>query len=166
VGSEEDPLLTSEASPHGPVSLRNLLTRDVVVASANYASIALVDMSFRALQPVFFSTPIALGGLGLDPPVIGTIISFFGILNGIVTVFFFARMTDYFGVKGVYLLGIAAAVPCFSLFPIINHLARNSIEHGGGLGTEVWVAVGLQVILSVLIFLCYGTSVSKKLDDL
>jgi hypothetical protein len=138
----------------------------VIVASANYALLALVDMSHRALQPVFFSTPIALGGLGLDPPVIGTVMSFFGILNGVITVFFFSRMTDYFGLKGVYLLGITAAVPCFSLHPIINHLARSSTERYGGLGTEVWVAVGLQVMMSVLVCLCYGTFVPKKLNDL
>jgi MFS family permease len=138
----------------------------VIVVCANFAILALVDMSFRALQPVFFSTPIALGGLGLDPPMIGTVMSFFGILNGLITVFFFSRMTDYLGVKGVYLMGITASMPCFILFPIINYLARNSMERSGELGTEVWVAVGLQVIMSVLVALCYGTSVSKQLNDL
>jgi MFS family permease len=123
-------------------------------------------MAHRALQPVFFSTPIALGGLGLDPSEIGTITSFFGILSGAITVFFFPRMMDYLGAKGLYLLGITAAVPCFSLYPIINHLARNSIERSGGLEIEVWVAVGLQVIMSVLVCMCYGTSVSKRLNDL
>jgi len=92
--------------------------------------------------------------------------SFFGILNGTFIVFFFSRMTDCFGVKGVYLMGVTAAVPCFSLFPIINHLARNSIERGGALGMEVWVAVGLQVAMSVLVCLCYGTSSPKKLNYL
>ena len=138
----------------------------MIVACANFAILALVDMSFRALQPVFFSTPIALGGLGLDPPMIGTVMSFFGILNGLITVFFFSRMTDYLGVKGVYLMGITASMPCFFLFPIINYLARNSMERSGELGTEVWIAVGLQVIMSVLVALCYGASVSKQLSDL
>jgi hypothetical protein len=92
--------------------------------------------------------------------------SSFGILYGIVNVFFFSWMADYFGVKGVYMLGITAAAPCFSLFPIINYLARNSIERSGGLGAEVWIAVGLQVIMSVLVCLCFCTSVSKKLNDL
>lgn len=135
----------------------------MVVASANYSSLALIDISFRALQPVFLSTPIALGGLGLDPPAIGIVMSFFGILNGVVTVFFFSRMTDHFGVKRVYLAGVTAGVPCFALFPIINHLARNSIERSGELGTEVWVAVGLQVAMAVLICMCYGMPISKKL---
>ena len=128
----------------------------------NYAFLALVDIAFRALQPLFLSTPIALGGLGLDPPAIGTVLSFFGILNGVFTVFFFSRMTDYFGVKGMYLIGITAAVPCFSLFPVINLLARNSIERSGELGTDVWVAVGLQTAASVLVCMCYGASVLKK----
>jgi len=140
------------------VPLRNLLTRDVIIATANWALIALVDISFRALQPVFLSTPVALGGLGLDPPAIGTILSFSGILNGVFTVFFFSRMTDYFGVKRVYMMGVSAAVPCFALFPIINYLARNSVERSGGLGLEVWAVVGLQVLMVVLNCVCYGTS--------
>ena len=109
------------------------------------------------------STPIALGGLGLDPPAIGTVMSFFGILNGVFAVFFLSRLTDYFGVKGVYLICMAASVPCFFLFPIINHLARNSIERSGGLEADVWVAVGLQVAMSVLLCMCYGKHVSKKM---
>ena len=132
----------------------------------NNSLLALVDIAFRALQPLFLSTPIEFGGLGLDPPMIGTVMSSFGILNGVFTIFYFSRMTDYFGVKRVYLLGVTAAVPCFLLFPIINHLARNSIERSGGLGLEVWVAVGLQVTMSVLVCLGYGAFVSKKMSYL
>jgi MFS family permease len=77
-----------------------------------------VDISFRTLQPLFLATPIELGGLGLDPPVIGTILSFFGLLQGAFNLFFFSRLVDYFGAKRVYLVAITAAVPCFSLFPV------------------------------------------------
>lgn len=168
--SEEDPLIAPETSPQDeskrPVPLRSLLTRDVLVASVNYAFLALVDISYRSLQPLFLSTPIAFGGLGLDPPVIGTVMSFYGILTGAFTVLFFSRLTDYFGVKRVYLTGITASVPCFSLFPIMNHLARNSVERTGGLGVEVWVAVALQVALSVLVSMCFGKHISKNLIHL
>ena len=121
-------------------------------------------MGFRTIQLLFLSTPVALGGLGLDPPMIGTIMSFYGVLYTILVAFFLSRLTDLFGVRGVHLVGVAAAVPCFSLFPIINLLARNSIEHSGGLGTGVWVAVGLQVVGGAVICLSYGTSASKRLD--
>ena len=50
-------------------------------------------MSFRALQPLFLSTPIAIGGLGFDPPTIGTVMSVYGTLNGVFTIFFFSRLT-------------------------------------------------------------------------
>lgn len=121
-----------------------------------------MDISFRTLQPLFLSTPIALGGLGLDPPVIGVVLSFFGVLNGIFTVFFFSRLTDCFGVKAVYVTGISASVPCYALFPVINHLARNSIKHSGELGIGVWIAVGLQVAMSVLVAMCFGKHISKR----
>ena len=166
--SEEDPLLTSGAPSQNelesPLPLRDLLTREVLVASVNYALLALVEISFRTMQPLFLSTPIAVGGLGLDPPIIGTVMSVYGILNGAFTMCFFSRLTDYFGAKWVYVMGISASVPCFSLYPVINHLARNSIQRSGELGMGVWVAVGLQVLLSVLVSgLCYGAHVSKHL---
>ena len=156
---EEDPLLTPEhAQPQDelekPVPLRGLLVRDVLIASANYALLAFVHISFSALQPVFLSTPIEFGGLGLDPAVIGTVVSCFGILIAVFTVLFFSWLTDYFGVKGVYLMGVSAAVPSFALFPVISHLARNST---GGLGVAVWVAVGAQLTLSAMVWLGYGT---------
>ena len=166
--SEEDPLLTDGTQTHDqlekPLPLRDLLTRDVLIASANYAFLALVDISFRALQPVFLSTPIELGGLGLDPPVIGTVIAFFSILNGLATVCLFSRLTDYFGAKKLYVMGTAATIPCFILFPVISYLARLSAEQSGGLGTEVWVAVFVQLVLSVIFYLGYGASVSYFLS--
>jgi len=82
--------------------------------------------------------------------------SFFGVLNGVFTVSFFSRISEYFGVKRMYMGGISAAVPCFLLFPIIGYLARNSMERSGELGIEVWIAVGLQVAISVVLCLSYG----------
>ena len=129
----------------------------MIVASANYSFLAIVEIAFRTLLPVFLSTPVALGGLGLDPPAIGTIMSLSGILNGMFTVFLFSRMTDYFGVKWMYLIGSIAAVPRSFLFPLMNYLARGSVEHGGGLRPAVWLVVGLQVFMAALNNLSYGT---------
>jgi MFS family permease len=141
-----------------PLPIRKLLIPKVLIASFNYALLALVDIAFRALQPLFLSTPVDDGGLGLSPPIIGSVLSYFGIINGVFQVFFFAKLIDKFGVRNVFVLGIVAAVPCFILFPISNLLARRA---GGELTFWVWSAIVMQVSLSVLISLCYGTFQSQ-----
>ncbi|KAF9048820.1 member of major facilitator superfamily multidrug-resistance, DHA1 sub-family [Panaeolus papilionaceus] len=134
-----------------PLPLRELLTWRVIIAAANYASLSLVDIAFRAVQPLFLSTPIHLGGLGLTPPTIGKILSVYGVLNGVFQVFFFARLHDYYGSKKVFMFGVGSAIPLFTLFPIINHLAVV-----GGYSRMVWAAVGAQTVLSICLSLSYG----------
>ncbi|KAG6906444.1 hypothetical protein DXG01_013927 [Tephrocybe rancida] len=127
-----------------PLPLRALLTPRVIIASGNYAVLSLVDIAFRAIHPLFLSTPIALGGLGLPPPIIGNILSLYGICNGIIQVFFFARIHDRFGSKKTFVGGLACAVPCFIAFPIISQMAKAE-----GLSTLVWAAVVLQTLGSI-----------------
>ncbi|KIM36642.1 hypothetical protein M413DRAFT_448986 [Hebeloma cylindrosporum] len=134
-----------------PLPLRALLTRRVIIAAGNYASLSLVDISFRAIQPLFFSTPIHLGGLGLPPPTIGNLLSIFGILNGVFQVFFFARINDHWGSKRVFFCGIASGIPVFASFPVINYLARHY-----GYSTTLWIAVGFQIVISLGLSLSYG----------
>jgi hypothetical protein len=132
----------------------------VLVASANYAFISIVDILFVVLHPLFLATPIELGGLGLDPPLIGTILASFAIVDGMFTLLFFSPLVDYFGVRKAYLIGITCIAPSFVLFPVIGYLARSSTERSGGLGAEVWFVVGVQVVLTVVFFVCYGTPIS------
>jgi hypothetical protein len=134
-----------------PLPLRALLTRRVIIAAGNYASLSLVDISFRAIQPLFLSTPIHLGGLGLPPSTIGTLLSIFGVFNGVFQVFFFAQMNDRWGSKRVFFWGIASGIPAFALFPVINYLARHQ-----GYSIMVWIAVGFQIVLSIILCLSFG----------
>jgi len=135
-----------------PVPLKYLLTsRRVVLAATNYAFLALVDIAFRALQPVFFSTPVELGGLGFPPSTIGNVLSAYGVLSGIFQVFFFARLHDRFGSKKVFIGGIASALPVFASFPVISYLARTQ-----GFTPLLWFALSCQTALSVLITVSYG----------
>jgi len=147
---EEDEL-TDVPDEEKPLPLRSLLTPRVVIAAANYACLSLVDIAFRAIQPVFFSTPIEDGGLGLSPAEIGNILSFFGILNGVFQIFFFAKINDRVGSKNIFIVGIASGLVLFPLFPFINRLAR--LE---GYSTALWMAVGVQVVISILTSLSYG----------
>ncbi|KAL0948630.1 hypothetical protein HGRIS_010437 [Hohenbuehelia grisea] len=133
------------------VPLRALMTRPVLIAAANYAFLSLVDISFRAILPLFCSTPIELGGLGLSPQIIGNILSSYGVMNGIFQLFFFARIHDRWGSKRTFIAGVSSAIPLFLLFPLINSIAR--VE---GLSMTVWLLVGLQTAISILVSVSYG----------
>ena len=134
-----------------PLPLRSLLTPRVLIAAGNYASVALVEMALRAIQPVFLSTPINLGGLGLPPPSIGTLLSGQGILNGLFQAFFFAQIHDRWGTKKTFIAGISSAIPAFIMFPVANALARTQ-----GYGIAVWTAIALQLILGVSLNMSFG----------
>ncbi|EGN95009.1 hypothetical protein SERLA73DRAFT_113718 [Serpula lacrymans var. lacrymans S7.3] len=143
----------SHSSPNDgtPLPLRALLTPQVLIAASTYATTSLMDIAFRTIQPVFFATPIALGGLGLTPPVIGKILASFGILNGLFQVFCFARLHAWLGTKGTYILGVVAAIPMMMTFPVISLLVQSQ-----GLNITVWFVIGLQVFLSVVLCISYG----------
>ena len=142
-----------------PLPLRNLLTPRVLIAAGNYASLSLVDIAFRAIQPVFLSTPIDLGGLGLPPSSIGTLLSVTGISNGIFQAFFFAQINDRWGSKNTFVAGIAAAIPAYLLFPVANALVRTQ-----GYSAAVWIVLGLQIISGISLNLSYGLHSPHKLQ--
>jgi MFS family permease len=134
-----------------PLPLSALMTPHVLIATLNYATLALFDIALRSLIPVFYATPVDMGGLGLDPPRIGNILAVFGIANGLFQVFFFARLHDRFGTKVVFTCGIASSVPTIIAFPIINMLSRTY-----GIGAILWLAVGLQLTISIALNMCYS----------
>ena len=137
-----------------PLPLRSLLTERVIIAAGNYAFLALVEITFRAIQPVFLSTPVALGGLGLSPSVIGNILSIYGIFNGIFQVFFFAKIIKRWGTKKTYLVGLAFALPGFALYPILSLLVRKE-----GMSTLVWALVIVHTIIPIGLSMSYGMPV-------
>jgi hypothetical protein len=135
-----------------PYPLRQLVTRRRVLLSVtNYATLSLVDISYRAIRPLFFSTPISSGGLGLDPPSIGEILAWFGIITGIFQVTCFARAHTLWGTKKLYVGGLCCAVPIFALFPVMNAMARVY-----GVGLAVYSAVALQIVFSLGLSSCLG----------
>ena len=134
-----------------PLPVRRLLIPQVIIAAGNYAFLAIVDITLRAIQPVFYSTPIELGGLGLDPQTIGLILSLYGIVNGATQIFLFSKIHDRFGTKRVYTVGIASVLPVFAMFPFINALAR--VE---GMSSTVWGMAIFQALLSIIINFSYG----------
>ncbi|KAF5392180.1 hypothetical protein D9757_001609 [Collybiopsis confluens] len=146
-------IMTELPDNEKPVPFRNLLTRRVLVAAGNYASLSLVDIMFRAIQPLYFSTPVELGGLGLPPSTIGNILAAFGLLNGIIQIFFFAKLHDRWGSKTTFTTGIALTIPVFACFPILTALVRAN----GSVTPLAWLVVGIQILFSLSISFSYGS---------
>jgi hypothetical protein len=124
-----------------------------LLSVTNYATLSLVEISYRAIQPLFLSTPINSGGLGLDPPSIGKILACLGILNGIFQVTCFARAHAICGTKTLFVGGLCCAVPVFALFPVMNAVARVY-----GVGLAVYSVVALQIVFSIAWNSCFGRS--------
>ncbi|KAH8105680.1 hypothetical protein DFH11DRAFT_1882865 [Phellopilus nigrolimitatus] len=103
--------------------LCSLLTRPLLSISA-YAPLFLLDIAYHALQPVFYSTPRALGGLGLEPHAISNALAVLGLSNGVFQAFCFPRMIKAWGVRKTYLVGIASAAPVFVCFPAMSAVVR------------------------------------------
>ncbi|KAH8986569.1 major facilitator superfamily domain-containing protein [Lactarius hatsudake] len=89
-----------EGLPEQPLPLRALLTRPVLTSVANYASLALLDIAAGALMALVWSTPIALGGLGLTPASIGLWLSAYGCASALFQLAFFPRLVARFWPRG------------------------------------------------------------------
>lgn len=145
------PITLGKTARSEPLPLKALLTPRVIISAGNYALLAVVDISYRTVLPVWMSTPIALGGLGLSPQAIGAILSVYGITNGTLQILTFSRAVDYLGARKIYVYGITAALPVFALMPITNLAAREE-----GLGATVWSLLALQCFISIATNFCYG----------
>ncbi|KAF8071652.1 member of major facilitator superfamily multidrug-resistance, DHA1 sub-family [Lyophyllum atratum] len=149
----EEPQPPAVSESERPKTLRELLIPRVLITAINYALLALVDIAFRALQPLFFSTPIELGGLGLSPSSIGKVLSLYGILNGSLQILFFAKIHDRWGAKKTFVMGMSTALPVFAAFPLMSYLAKTQ-----GLSPLVWTVAAVQTISSLGLNLAFGMS--------
>ena len=136
----------------GPPSMRKVLTRRVIIAVLNYALLSFIDIAYIAVEPVFYATDIANGGLGLSPAKIGLCMSIYGLLVGICQIFLFPTFHRWFGSKRLLIFTLVANFPIFALFPVINLSARHS-----GLSLTTWAAVGAQVCLCAFSDMSGGT---------
>ncbi|KAG1858686.1 MFS multidrug-resistance DHA1 sub-family [Suillus tomentosus] len=133
-----------------PLPLRALLTSKVLSATASYATTGLFQMGFFSILPVFYATPIELGGLSLDPPRIGALLAASGIIQGIFQLLFYARLNDCFGARAVLITGVSSGIPIVILFPVANALAR-----AYGIGMAVWLCVAVQLTLKTSLIVCF-----------
>ena len=145
--------------PQPQPSLRSILTPRVILCTVNYALLSLVDISFRCILPVFYSSPASLGGLEFSPQTIGICLSVFGVLNGVFLVSFFARLSDLFGPKRIFVGTLLGSLPMVACFPIMSALVKWRAAQGqSGIGGTVWALIVVQLALSMGMNMAFSAS--------
>ncbi|KAG2106606.1 major facilitator superfamily domain-containing protein [Suillus discolor] len=133
-----------------PLPLRALLTSKVLTVTASYATMGLFHMALSLILPVFYATPIELGGLSLDPPRIGALLAASSIIQGIFQLLLYARLHHHFGARAIHITGVSSGIPIVILFPVTNALAR-----AYGIGVAVWLCVVVQLTLKTSLLMCF-----------
>ncbi|KAG8213658.1 MFS general substrate transporter [Butyriboletus roseoflavus] len=134
-----------------PMPLSKLLTAPRVLRIANYGVLAILEIAFYSLQPLFYSTPIEYGGLGFTPMKIGLWMACFGIFNGLFQACYFAPLIDRLGPKKLLRIGHFCFFPIFILFPVINWIARQ-----WGINWVVWVVLICHLAFAIVMDMSFG----------
>jgi hypothetical protein len=132
-----------------------LKTYSVMIPAANYGTLALVEIGVFVLLPLFYSSPIEIGGLGFPPPIIGTFLAIFGIVDGTVQALFAAKIIQRIGAKAVFCSAVLCFYPLIILFPIMSAVVIAQAK----VGPAIWILLVVQLIFMVLMDLAYSTYV-------
>ncbi|KAF5327032.1 hypothetical protein D9619_004782 [Psilocybe cf. subviscida] len=157
--TERTPLLIREEEtvlnvpePTRP-TIDSVLVRPVIVALINMFCLTYVDMCHFSLQVLFYSTPIHLGGLGLDPSKIGTIMGVYGCCNGLIQLRFLGPTIRRFGVRNVFSVTYSSLLVVFTMYPLMSYFAQRAGEVDG----FVVAFLMIQLACNVLITMAYGS---------
>ncbi|KAI6165695.1 major facilitator superfamily domain-containing protein [Pisolithus thermaeus] len=152
IGSQVDTPVGEDTSP---VPIRTLLkTYSVMLPIANYGLLGLVDNGFFAFVPLFYATPVEIGGLGLTPFTIGVIMMVFSVGNGFFQVSFTARAIERFGERRVFCSAVLAFFPIIATFPTMSWIVGVRKE----VGLAIWVIISVQLLLWAVVDMAYVRS--------
>ncbi|KAG2069717.1 MFS multidrug-resistance DHA1 sub-family [Suillus decipiens] len=140
-----------ELSPK-PLALRAVLTPKVLTVTASNGALILFDVILFVILPIFYATPIELGGLSLDPPRIGAVFAASAFVCYTFQILFYARLHDHFGAYLILMTGLGSSIPIVISFPVINALAR-----AHGMGWPVWLAISIQHMLMVILDMSFAS---------
>jgi hypothetical protein len=143
----------SESNSTSPKDKPALFNRGLIIIYLNYASLCFLDMGYTALLPLFYSTSIPLGGVGLDPYYIGITLGSFGCVNAIVQARFLGPAIRKFGARKTYILSFPGLFGGVTLYPIIRYFAQRS----GRVNNLVIVCMIVQLSFETSISSSYGT---------
>ena len=134
-----------------------LKTYSVMIPILNYGTLGLVQIGFFVLLPLFYSSPIEIGGLGFPPLVIGTFLAMYGIADGTVQALFAAKIIERIGAKTVFCAAVLCLYPMILIFPIMSAFVMAQ----GKVGPMIWVLLVAQLMFMVVMDLAYGAYVQS-----
>ena len=143
---------SSESITTIPTNKPVLFDRGLILIYLNSATLSFLEMGYAALLPLFYSTSIPLGGVGLDPYKIGIIMGSFGCFNAILQARFLGPSIRKFGARKLYILSFPSLLACVTLYPIIKYFA----QHFGRVNNLVAVCMIVQLFFRILISSTYG----------
>ena len=148
-GPERVPLLAGAEEdifpPEVSTGISGILTHRVLLAIVNFGFLAFLEISLCAVLPLFLASSSIVGGLGLSPPSIGTVLGGLGLVNGLIQILLFAPAHKFLGTRLLYTLGVAVFAVIYGLMALITQWVK---ECGGCIGWQSWA------LLSIIGLLC------------
>ena len=136
---------TASTAVSSSTSIRDILTKRVVLTLANYSVLAFTSMSIAAILPLWMFTPVHLGGLGFSEARIGTALSLLSITVAITQLLIFRPMQSYFGSVGCFRI-VAWCYPAAALmFPLVSYVAAH--QQPGSDDTQIWIGIGAIIVM-------------------
>ncbi|EJD35023.1 MFS general substrate transporter [Auricularia subglabra TFB-10046 SS5] len=157
--NETLPDQTSDLRKQAPPSMKQIFASPgVIPVLVIFLYCFLLSFFITALFPVFYFTPIELGGFGLPPPQISFFVALIGVSQACWLLFAFPPLQRRFGTANV-LRGCAIAWPLtYATMPVLNAVLRT------GHTTAFWVAAPAASVLMGGVSMAYA-GVQLALND-
>jgi len=132
-------------------SKQSIYTRPVILSVLFHGVIALLEVSYSAIRPVFYSTSPGSGGLGFTSSQIGIVLSCYALVNGCFQAFISPTVVKYVGHKNTFVLALSAFIPISVLFPVLNYLSAQ-----GSSASVVYSVLAFKLALCMIVDTGFG----------
>ncbi|KAF8574984.1 MFS general substrate transporter [Ramaria rubella] len=150
---ETPPTATTSLLPKPELlPLREVLTPGVRIAIINYGTYSLVSGLYLSVQPLFLSTPIGLGGIGLPTPIIGLFLGGTGLLGGLLQAICFAPLQRRVPLRTLYMIGLASFYGTYLSWPLMVFFTTRS----GKVDAATISLLALQQVCTAIAALGFG----------
>ncbi|KAI7866574.1 major facilitator superfamily domain-containing protein [Spinellus fusiger] len=137
------------------------ITRESYAAIVCYTLWGFQCMAFEEVIPLFYSTPLSAGGLGMDPQEIAKIFAVCGIQQTFAQFIIFPMLSQAFSTLTCARLALIVFVPIYILFPELSPLKEWMYGHTDQALAWQW---GFYLMFMVLLFVRYTCSTTSHVS--